>query len=46
MLPRAIGSLPPSGVPLWTLLAEAGGIGDPANRAELRHVIRITAREG
>jgi hypothetical protein len=35
-----------TGVPLWTLLAEAGGIDDPANRAELRHVIRITARDG
>jgi DMSO/TMAO reductase YedYZ molybdopterin-dependent catalytic subunit len=35
-----------TGVPLWTLLAEAGGIDDPANRAELRHVIRITTRDG
>jgi DMSO/TMAO reductase YedYZ molybdopterin-dependent catalytic subunit len=35
-----------TGVPLWTLLGEAGGIDDPANRAELRHVIRITARDG
>ena len=35
-----------TGVPLWTLLGEAGGIDDPAKRAELRHVIRITARDG
>jgi DMSO/TMAO reductase YedYZ molybdopterin-dependent catalytic subunit len=34
------------GVPLWTLLGEAGGIDDPAKRAELRHMIRITARDG
>ena len=35
-----------TGVLLWTLLGEAGGIDDPAKRAELRHVIRITARDG
>jgi DMSO/TMAO reductase YedYZ molybdopterin-dependent catalytic subunit len=35
-----------TGVPLWTLLGEAGGIDDPAKGAELRHVIRITARDG
>ena len=35
-----------TGVPLWTLLGEVGGIDDPAKRAELRHVIRITARDG
>jgi len=35
-----------TGVPLWTLIGEAGGIDDPAKRAELRHVIRITARDG
>jgi DMSO/TMAO reductase YedYZ molybdopterin-dependent catalytic subunit len=35
-----------TGVPLWTLLGEAGGIDDPAKRAELRHVIKITARDG
>src|SRR6516162_11814195 len=35
-----------TGVPLWTLLGKVGGIDDPAKRAELRHVIRITARDG
>jgi hypothetical protein len=35
-----------TGVPLWTLLGEAGEIDDPAKRAELRHVIRITGRDG
>src|SRR5215471_12300490 len=35
-----------TGVPLWTLIGEAGEIDDPAERAELRHVIRITARDG
>ena len=35
-----------TGVPLWTLIGEAGGIDDPAKRAELRHVIWITARDG
>ena len=35
-----------TGVSLWTLLGEAGGIDDPAKRAELHHVIRITARDG
>ena len=35
-----------TGVSLWTLLGEAGGIDDPAKSAELRHVIRITARDG
>jgi DMSO/TMAO reductase YedYZ molybdopterin-dependent catalytic subunit len=35
-----------TGVPLWTLIGEAGGIDDPARRTELRHVIRITARDG
>jgi len=35
-----------TGVLLWTLLGEAGGIDDPAKRAVLRHVIRITARDG
>src|SRR5215467_606430 len=35
-----------TGVPFWTLLGEVGGIDDPAKRAELRHVIRVTARDG
>jgi len=34
------------GVRLWTLLGEAGGIDDPDKGAELRHVIKITARDG
>ena len=35
-----------TGVPLWALLEEAGGIDDPAKGAELRHTISITGRDG
>jgi hypothetical protein len=35
-----------SGVLLWRLLAEAGGIDDPTKGAELRHTISITRRDG
>jgi hypothetical protein len=35
-----------TGVLLWTLLGEAGGIDDPAKGAELRHTIKITGRDG
>ena len=35
-----------TGVLLWTLLAEAGGIDDPEKGAELRHTINITGRDG
>jgi Oxidoreductase molybdopterin binding domain len=35
-----------TGVLLWTLLGEAGGIDDPAKGAELRHIINITGRDG
>jgi DMSO/TMAO reductase YedYZ molybdopterin-dependent catalytic subunit len=35
-----------TGVPLWTLLGEAGGIDDPAKRAELHHIMRITGWDG
>jgi hypothetical protein len=34
------------GVLLWALLAEAGGIDDPAKGAVLRHVINITGKDG
>jgi hypothetical protein len=35
-----------TGVLLWALLAEAGGIDDPEKGAELRHTINITGRDG
>jgi len=35
-----------TGVLLWRLLDEAGGIDDPAKGAELHHTISITARDG
>ena len=35
-----------TGVRLWTLLNKAGGIDDSAKGAELRHVIRVTGRDG
>jgi DMSO/TMAO reductase YedYZ molybdopterin-dependent catalytic subunit len=35
-----------TGVRLWALLAEAGGIDDAAKGAEFRHIIRITGRDG
>jgi DMSO/TMAO reductase YedYZ molybdopterin-dependent catalytic subunit len=35
-----------TGVPLWTLLGEAGGIADSAKGAELHHTISITGRDG
>jgi DMSO/TMAO reductase YedYZ molybdopterin-dependent catalytic subunit len=35
-----------TGVLLWTLLGEAGGIDDSAKAAELRHTISITGRDG
>ena len=35
-----------TGVLLWTLLGEAGGIDDPTKGAELRHAISITGRDG
>jgi DMSO/TMAO reductase YedYZ molybdopterin-dependent catalytic subunit len=35
-----------TGVRLWTLLDRAGGMDDPAKGAELRHVIKITGRDG
>jgi len=34
------------GVPLWTLLGEAGGIDDPEKGAVLRHVLKVTGRDG
>lgn len=35
-----------TGVLLWRLLDEAGGIDDPGKGAELRHRISITSRDG
>jgi len=35
-----------TGVPLWSLIAAAGGIDDGAKNPELRHAIRITAKDG
>jgi hypothetical protein len=35
-----------TGVLLWTLIGEAGGIDDAAKQAELRHTISITGRDG
>ena len=35
-----------TGVPLWSLIAAAGGIDDGAKSPELRHAIRITAKDG
>ena len=35
-----------TGVRLWTLLGEAGGLDDDSKGAELRHVIKITGRDG
>jgi Oxidoreductase molybdopterin binding domain len=35
-----------TGVLLWTLLGEAGGIDDAAKGAELRHTISMTGRDG
>ena len=35
-----------SGVLLWSLIAAAGGIDDDSKGAELRHAIRITAKDG
>jgi DMSO/TMAO reductase YedYZ molybdopterin-dependent catalytic subunit len=35
-----------TGVRVWTLLDKAGGIDDSAKGAELRHVIKVTGRDG
>jgi hypothetical protein len=35
-----------TGVLLWSLIGEAGGIDDQARGAVLRHVIKITAQDG
>jgi DMSO/TMAO reductase YedYZ molybdopterin-dependent catalytic subunit len=35
-----------TGVRLWTVLAAAGGLDDDEKGAEIRHVIRITGRDG
>jgi DMSO/TMAO reductase YedYZ molybdopterin-dependent catalytic subunit len=35
-----------TGVRLWTLLDKAGGIDDSAKGAELRHVIKVSGRDG
>jgi len=35
-----------SGVLLWSLIGAAGGIDDSAKNPELRHAIRITAKDG
>ena len=35
-----------TGVLLWSLIAAAGGIDDGAKNPELRHAIRITAKDG
>jgi DMSO/TMAO reductase YedYZ molybdopterin-dependent catalytic subunit len=35
-----------TGVKLWALLANAGGIADTAKRADLRHTLTITGRDG
>lgn len=35
-----------TGVLLWTLLGEAGGLNDPGRRADLRHTIAVTGRDG
>jgi len=35
-----------TGVLLWSLIGAAGGIDDSAKRPELRHAIRITAKDG
>jgi hypothetical protein len=35
-----------TGVRLWTLLDKAGGIDDPAKGSELRHVIKVSGRDG
>jgi hypothetical protein len=35
-----------NGVLLWALLDAAGGIDDPEKGAALRHVIKITAKDG
>lgn len=35
-----------TGVRLWTLLDEAGGLDDPVKGAELHHLIKITGQDG
>ena len=35
-----------TGVPLWSLIAAAGGIDDDARGAAIRHAIRVTATDG
>lgn len=35
-----------TGVPLWALIGEAGGIDDKAKGAVLRHTIKVTGRDG
>jgi DMSO/TMAO reductase YedYZ molybdopterin-dependent catalytic subunit len=35
-----------SGVRLWTLLGEAGGIDDPEKGAELHHLVKVTGQDG
>ena len=35
-----------TGVLLWSLIQAAGGLDDTAKGAELRHAIRITAKDG
>lgn len=35
-----------TGVPLWALIGQAGGIDDKAKGAVLRHTIKITGRDG
>jgi hypothetical protein len=35
-----------TGVPLWALLGEAGGIADTEKSAALHHTIKITAKDG
>ena len=35
-----------TGVLLWALLDEAGGLADDEKYAELRHVIKVTGRDG
>jgi DMSO/TMAO reductase YedYZ molybdopterin-dependent catalytic subunit len=35
-----------TGVPLWALLDEAGGLVDADKGAELRHTVKVTAKDG
>jgi hypothetical protein len=35
-----------TGVPLWALLGEAGGLADTAKGAALHHTIKVTAKDG